>query len=71
LVFYDEQRRTEIEGREHGEVRWRTTGEIGGTIFVVSHTIREEEEKEEIEIIRIFSARKASPRERKRYEEEA
>lgn len=68
LVFFDELRRTEIEGHEHGETRWRTTGEIDGTTFVVSHKIREERE---IEIIRIISARKASRRERERYEEEA
>ncbi|HEX3674392.1 MAG TPA: BrnT family toxin [Rhizomicrobium sp.] len=65
-VFYDPLRRFDIEGDEHGEVRWRTTGEIGGTLHVVSHTIREEGEEE---IYRIISARKATARERKIFSE--
>lgn len=66
-VFYDPLRRLDIEGDEHGEIRWRTTGEIGGILYVVSHTIREEEG--EAEIYRIVSARRATARERKIYEE--
>jgi len=66
LVFYDPLRRTEIEGDEHGETRWRTIGEIDGRVFVVSHTLREEGD---VEVCRIISARKATPRERKVYAE--
>ena len=66
LVFYDPLKSIEIEGHEHGETRWRTIGEIDGRVFVVSHTIREEDD---IEIIRINSARKASRLERQKYEE--
>ena len=66
LVFYDPLRRTEIEGDEHGEIRWQTIGEIDGRIFVVSHTIREEDN---IEIYRIISARRATPSERRFYAE--
>ncbi|HEY0281441.1 MAG TPA: BrnT family toxin [Rhizomicrobium sp.] len=66
LVFYDPLKSIEIEGHEHGETRWRTVGEIDGRVFVVSHTVREEDD---IEIIRIISARKASRRERQKYEE--
>lgn len=66
LVFYDTLRRTEIEGNEHGEIRWRTIGEIDGRVFVIFHTIREESD---VEIYRIISARKATPRERKVYTE--
>jgi uncharacterized DUF497 family protein len=72
-VFYDPLRRTGIEGNEHGEIRWRTIGEIGGlVIVVVSHTLRETfEGEEEVEIVRIISARKATRRERRGYEEPA
>jgi uncharacterized protein len=66
LAIYDPLKSIEIEGHEHGETRWRTIGEIDGRVFVVSHTIREEND---IEIIRIISARKASRRERQEYEE--
>lgn len=66
LVFLDSFRRLEVQGDEHGEIRWTTTGTIGGNVYVVSHTLRE---KGEIEIYRIISARKAAPRERHAFEE--
>ncbi len=70
-VFYDPLKRIDIEGDEHGEIRWRTIGEIDGLIVViVSHTLFETiENEQEIEIIRIISARPASRRERRGYEE--
>ncbi len=69
-VFDDPLKRMEIEGDEHGEIRWRTVGEIGRTLYAVSHTIREEEdEKGEVEIVRIISARKPTPRESRIYRE--
>lgn len=50
-----------------GEERYWTIGSIAArTILVVVHTIRDERGEE---VIRIFSARKATPRERKFYEE--
>ncbi len=49
-----------------GEERWQTLGMIRGVIVVVAHTYREEGEEE---LIRIISARKATPAERKAYEE--
>jgi uncharacterized protein len=64
-IFRDPFRRLQIEGDEHGEIRWRTTGEIDGKLYIVSHTIREEGEEE---IYRIITARKAAPRERKAFE---
>ena len=63
-VFRDPLQRLDIEGDEHGEIRWRTIGEVDGTLYVVSHTIREEGEEE---IYRIITARKATPRERKTF----
>ena len=54
---------------ENGEYRWQTTGMVGGlALLVVAHTIRDEED---VEIIRIISARPAERHERKRYEEQA
>ena len=50
-----------------GEERWQTTGAIENfTIVVVAHTIKDHEQG--TEIIRIISARKAEPHERRRYE---
>jgi len=66
-AFFDPLMKREMEGIDHGEIRWRTMGEIKGRLFVVSHTL---EEEGEIEIVRIVSARKATPRERRAYERE-
>jgi uncharacterized DUF497 family protein len=44
-----------------GEERWQTMGEIEGRILLVAHTWPDDES------IRIISARKATPLERKRY----
>ena len=65
-VFYDPLRRLHIEGDDHGEIRWRTTGEINGVLHVISHTIREEEEGE---IYRIVSARRATRHEVRIFQE--
>lgn len=67
-VFYDPQAIVEqdrIEGREY---RWRTIGRaLGRHILVVAWVMRDEFDEE---IIRIISARRAEPRERRRYERE-
>ncbi|HTQ13762.1 MAG TPA: BrnT family toxin [Rhizomicrobium sp.] len=67
-VFFDPLKLQELEGIDHGEVRWRTIGEAFGRILVVCHTF---EGKGEDEIIRIISARKASRSERRAYEGQA
>ncbi len=52
---------------EEGEERWRTLGMAGGVVvLLVAHTYREEGGEK---YIRMISARKATPRERKIYEE--
>ena len=52
---------------EHGEQRWQTLGMVDGCLLLlVAHAVRHEEN---IEIIRIISARKADKKERKHYEE--
>lgn len=57
---------------ESGEQRWQTFGVVQGfVVLVVAHTITEEDaEGRSVEVIRIISARRATPRERRRYENE-
>ena len=57
---------------EGGEQRWQALGAIDGfTILIVAHTIYEEDEDGSVsEVIRIISARKADPKETRRYEED-
>ena len=53
---------------ENGEERWQTIGVVDGIVMLlVAHTVRQQDE---IEVIRIISARRADHRERRRYEEE-
>lgn len=65
LIFADPHVQTEIDGNEHGEVRYWSIGEVLGRIVVVAHTVREEND---VEIIRIISARKATRSERRHFE---
>ncbi len=57
---------------EGGEQRWQTIGAVQGfVILVVAHTVTEEDaDGGAVEVIRIISARRATPRERRRYENE-
>jgi uncharacterized DUF497 family protein len=64
-VFADPLVKIELEGYEYGEERWRAVGQVGRTLLIVSYTSREEEDQE---TIRVISARKAEPHERRRYE---
>ena len=53
-----------VEGEER---RWRTVGLVEGwLLLVVAHTVWDEVDGE---VIRIISARRAQPRERRRYEQ--
>ncbi len=66
LVFSDPLHMSVLHRVVNGEQRWKTMGLVGGlVIIVVVHTYTEKEDKE---IIRIISARKATKRERKYYE---
>ncbi|MDZ7856719.1 BrnT family toxin [Sphaerotilus sp.] len=68
-AFADPFMLTEHDRIEHGEHRWRSVGMVDGhLILFIAHTVREEE-GDGIEVIRIISARKADPKERKRYEQ--
>jgi uncharacterized protein len=66
LVFADAYALTEQDRIEGGELRWRTIGLVGGVVLLVAHTIRDEGADE---IIRVISARKATRKESKRYDE--
>jgi len=68
LVFDDPWALNLRERVVDGEERWQTIGMAGGIVLLlVVHADREETGEE---VIRIISARKATPRERRVYEEE-
>lgn len=53
---------------ENGEHRWQTLGIVEGyLLLLVAHTLRDDEDG--TEVIRIISARRAEPKERKHYEQ--
>lgn len=67
-VFADPYALVEQDRIESGEERWQTIGVVEGVLMLlVAHTVREQDD---IEVIRIISARHANRRERRRYEEE-
>lgn len=71
-VFADPLCVTEQDRIEGSEMRWRTWGLVGETLLLlVAHTIGEDGGDDWCnEVIRIISARKATPRERRRYAQE-
>jgi uncharacterized DUF497 family protein len=71
-VFRDPLHVSVQDRSEGGEQRWRTVGAVHDfMILVVAHTLTEEDaDGGSVEIIRIISARRATPRERRRYENE-
>ena len=67
-VFADPFAVVEQDRIENGENRWRTLGIVDGyLLLLVAHTVRDDEDG--AEVIRIISARRAEPKERKRYEQ--
>lgn len=67
LVFEDPYALSIQERVVEGEQRWQTLGLVGGpVVLAVAHTVREENGEE---VVRIISARKATRRERRVYEE--
>lgn len=66
-VFSDPLHLTVQDRVEGGEYRWQTIGQVGGAaVLLVAHTVTEDG-PEPVEVIRIISARRATPQERKRY----
>lgn len=69
LAFQDPFLLSLLDDRINHEERWQSIGMVGDqTIIFVAHTVREEDDHEET--IRIISARKATPSERKFYLDE-
>lgn len=67
LVFDDPHAMSDREREVEGEERWQAVGVIVGAVTViVAYTCRREYDEQ---VIRIISARKASPSERRAYEE--
>ena len=67
-VFTDPFALVEQNRIENGEHRWQTLGLVDGYLLVlVAHTVRDDEDG--TEVIRLISARRAEPKERKRYEQ--
>lgn len=71
-VFLDPLHVSVQDRIENGELRWQTLGFVGGLLLLtVAHTVREEcGDGTWIEVIRIISARPATRKERRRYEDE-
>jgi hypothetical protein len=68
-VFADPFALMEQDRIEKGELRWQTLGTVEGhLLLLVAHTVHADEDG--AETIRLISARRADPKERKRYEEE-
>ncbi len=68
LVFDDPFHLSILDRIENGEERWQTIGMVGGVVvLLVAHTCTEENGEE---VVRIISARKATIKERLRYEED-
>lgn len=67
LIFADPLHISVLDRIESGEERWQTLGMAGGVVvLLVAHTFMEEGGEE---VVRIISARKATRKERQRYEE--
>ena len=67
LAFADPFALVEQDRVEEGELRWQTLGLAAGIVLLlVAHTVRSEEGDE---IIRIVSARRATRKERQRYDQ--
>ena len=69
-VFLDPLYFSVYERIEDGEERWQTFGYVVGLVLMVAHSIREEGVGDLVEVIRIITAREATARERRRYEDE-
>ncbi len=67
-VFDDPLHLSLLDQKECGEERWVTMGQAANAkILIVVHTFKEDHDGEEV--VRIISARKATKREEKNYEE--
>ena len=68
-TFADPYLLTRQDRIENGELRWQSIGMVDGLlVLLVAHTVGEADDG--AEVLRIISARKAEPKERKRYEQD-
>jgi uncharacterized protein len=69
-VFADPFVIIEQDRIENGELRWQAWGMVDGHLFLLVAFVpsNEEDENAPVEVIRIISARKAAPKERRHYE---
>lgn len=66
-TFADPFLLTQQDRIENGEQRWQSIGMVDGQlVLLVAHTVGEDVDG--TEVLRIISARRADPKERKRYE---
>jgi uncharacterized protein len=63
-AFDDEQALSVMDRIVDGEERWQTLGTISGIVLIVAHTYWDEDGED---VIRLISARKATPSERRAY----
>jgi uncharacterized DUF497 family protein len=69
LVFDDPLHLLVPDRIEEGQQRWHAIGMVGPVVvLLVAHTYPDPDDEE---LVRIIGARKATPHERRRYEEEA
>jgi uncharacterized protein len=65
LVFDDPYHVSRVDREVAGELRWQTLGMVKGMqVLLVAHTLVE---SGDIELVRVISARKATPQERRIY----
>jgi uncharacterized protein len=69
ILVFDDPYHVSTQDREvEGELRWQTIGMVKGIqILVVAHTVLDADDEE---VVRIISARKATPQERSIYAQE-
>lgn len=63
-VFDDPHALSILDRIVDGEERWQTLGMIADAVLIVAHTWKDEDDEE---VMRVISARKATPRERRAY----
>lgn len=70
LIFADHLALMEPNQIVDGEPRWQAIGMAGRSLLlVVIHVVRPRDDRDNVEVIRIISARKAESKERRRYEQ--
>jgi uncharacterized DUF497 family protein len=69
LVFEDPFALSRLDASSREEERWQTVGMVESVVILVVHTAPDADDENEEPVGRIISARKATVRERKAYEE--